>query len=188
MDPLPALTPKPACRPPRWYENLIHWSGWEDLYEHRRKVALVVFLCLIVIGFIGWLVSRHASESVYSTVRAEMVVDRLLKREGSSAEEEIDASEETKRLESLAPLKSELGKRFSGIIAQEEVLLDDKIDVNRFQVAASALNHANLPLQALVVEATQLCAENKWQEFFADAVHKAEHYPETTQALHWDPA
>lgn len=163
MEPHHAPTPKPDSHPPRWYEYVIHWSGWETAYEHRRRVALVVALCLLCAGFIGWLFVRRASASVYSTVRAEMIVDRLT--QGNEPEkEEVDAVQETKRLEALAPLHSELGSRFSGVIAQEEVLNGSTIDCNRFHVAAQELTRSNLPLQALVVKATQLCAENKPQE------------------------
>ncbi len=155
--------PKPEIHPPRWYEYALHWSGWEMIYEHRRKVASGVAFCLIFAGFIGWLYARRATSSVQSIMRAERIVNQLTQGPGPD-QEEVDAAQETKRMEVLAPVNSQLGRRFSGVIAQEEVLNKLPIDADRFHAAVQELTEAKLPLQALVVEATKLSAENKPHE------------------------
>ena len=148
-----------------WHERLIHWSGWERLAEYRRSVFIIAILALACVWLIGWWVAKRSTTSVASAIRAEAFVERL-RSPGNAAEAPAMTIEEArKRLEALIPPYSALGVRFSGILAEEEVLERvQPITEARFATAVRNLREASLPTDVAVTEATKLTKEGKTED------------------------
>jgi hypothetical protein len=147
---------------PQWHERLVHWSGWEQLAEHRRPVIAAIVLILVLLWLMGWWVARSSTSSVASTLRAEALVQRLQAPESTPKSPEITVEDAKKRLETLVPTGSSISARFSGVLAEEEVLQRvQPITVDRFTVAIQNLQQASLPIDASLTQATELTKEGK---------------------------
>ena len=147
---------------PQWHERLVHWSGWEQLAEHRRPVIAAIVLILVFLWLMGWWVAHSSTSSVASALRAEALVQRLQAPESNPKSPEITVEEAKRRLEALVPTGSSLSARFSGVLAEEEVLQRvQPITVDRFTVAIQNLQHASLPIDASLTQATELTKEGK---------------------------
>ncbi len=148
-----------------WHERLLHWSGWEQIVEYRCQLIGLSVAIIALVSLFGWWVARRQSSSVADTLRAEMIVHRLRHPEASSESPPISVSRDLQRLEDLAPLGTPLGARFSGVIAQEEIVQGGQpISQERFSVASEALLQAQLPLHSACVQATMLSASGNIDE------------------------
>lgn len=158
---------EPQQRPPvelrpHWHDRLIHWSGWEQLSERRRPVLGALILILLCVWMIVWWVGRRSTTSVASALRAEALVQRLRSPKETPDLPSMTVKEERERLEALVPVKSALSPRFSGVLAEEEVVQRvQPITKDRFIVAIQNLRQASLPVDAAVTEATELTKEGK---------------------------
>ena len=158
---------EPQSRPsvelrPHWHERLAHWSGWEQISEHRRVFLAVLVLFLACLWLGGWWIMKQSSTSVVSAFRAEGLAKRLRGPRGASDGPVLTTVEEKARLEALAAVGSPLSAFFSGVLAEEEVLQCSKpVTAARFDAAAQNLQRDGLPVDASLTEATKLIKEGK---------------------------
>lgn len=171
MDPIQQTPQQPIEPTLHWRERLIHWSGWEKMVEYRRQLIGITLCLIAVIWLFGWWFARQQSSSVADTLRAEMIVQRLRNPLSTPDASKIAVDSELQHLAELAPVKSPLAARFSGMIAQEEVLQDvHPLSEERFSIASDNLIQAQLPLNSALVKATQLSSDGKIDE----ALHQIE--------------
>ena len=165
MDPTQQTHQKPIEPSLHWHDRLLHWSGWEQMVEYRRQLIGITVCLVVVIGLIGWWIARRESSSVTDVIRAEIVVQRLRNAGASPEAPTIPVQTDLKRLEELSPLGTQLSSRFSGVIAEEEVLQDViPLSEERVTIATDNLLQANLPLDGAIVKATQLTNDGKVDE------------------------
>ena len=161
----------PTQHPPRieptlnWHERWLHWSGWEQIVEYRWQLIGSTVCLVALVWLLGWWFARTESSSVAQTLRAEAIVQRLRNPESTPEVSEISVQQDLERLKELCPLKTPLGTRFSGVIAEEEVLQNvQPISEERFSIASKNLEQASLSLESSLVLATQLSEEGKIDE------------------------
>ena len=108
-------------RPPfsTFFGRMAEWSGWEHLYEERRKVFAITILIVCFALGLGWLFSHRETSSLGKLIRAESVVATISNPENTESLPTIQKDIET--LFSLAHNK-EVSSRFCGVLAQEELL------------------------------------------------------------------
>ena len=147
---------------PHWHERLAHWSGWEQISEHRRVVLTALLFVLACLWLAGWWVAKQSSTSVVSAFRAEILAQKLRTPKEASDGPTMTIGEEKSRLETLASVGSALNVQFSGVLAEEEVLQRSQpVTGALFDVAAQNLRRASLPIDASLTEATKLTKEGK---------------------------
>jgi hypothetical protein len=115
-------------------------------------------LCLFVLVILsGWWYSRRESSSVASTIRAEAIVQRLRQSKASPETADISVQQGLQRLEELTPQGTSLFTRFSGVVAEEEVLQNvQPLSKDRFDIASKNLEQADLPIDSSITSATFL--------------------------------
>jgi hypothetical protein len=147
-------------------ERLSGWSGWENLYEHRNKLfAGVIIFLAVIFGFFSML-SRYTASSATSIIKAEKIVEKL--RNPTTTPEEPSSttsySDLLDRLEAIVPTKGDLAKRFSGVIAQEEVLQKLPLNDNRWQTAHNVLISDALSAYEKILTITKATHESHFEE------------------------
>lgn len=147
---------------PSFFSRLTEWSGWEYLYEERRKVLLVV---LLVIGFVlglGWIISRKQSSSLGKIIQAEALVTTIT----DPSSEETDATVQ-KAVDTLFSLSKDplVLSRFCDVLTQEEILTKKKDLTPDFCDATSLqLSQQNCPVLSSLMELTLLQRKGSWQQ------------------------
>jgi hypothetical protein len=165
MNPTQNTPQKPIKSPLHWHERLLHWSGWEHVIEYRWQL-IGISLCLItMIWILAWWFARSESTSLSQTLRAEAIVQKLRNPESAPEPSEISVEKALQRLKELIPLGTPLATRFSGVIAEEEVMQHvHPISQERFSIASENLLQARLPTKSSLVLATQLSQDGKIDE------------------------
>jgi hypothetical protein len=109
---------KPENLPPfRLFDRFTDWSGWETLYEHRRKVFGVAFLVVaLLLGFV-WLIAQYQTSSLNTLFKAETLVSTITNPEDTLPNIEKDSEQ----LFTLSE-NNEVLARFCGTLAQEDIL------------------------------------------------------------------
>jgi hypothetical protein len=135
------------------------------MVEYRWQLIGSAFCLVALIWLIGWWFARSESSSVVQVLRAEAIVQRLKNPEASPGTAGISVEQDLKRLQDLAKNGTPLASRFSGVIAEEEVVQHvQPISEQRFSVASENLDYAHLPLDASLVQATLLFQAGKLDE------------------------
>ena len=145
----------PEAHFPGWYERILLWSGWESLVEYRRQLLGVVLCLALFIFCIGWWFAKNESSSIGSTLRAEAIVQRLQSPESTPETSKTAADIDLQRLNELASKGSSLSSRFSGVIAEEDLIQHvEPLSSERFAIASKNLTLATLDLHSELVEST----------------------------------
>ena len=133
--------------------------------EYRwHLIGISVFL-VAVIWLLGWWFAKSESSSVTNSLRADLIVQRLRNPGSSTASPEVSVKQDLQRLEDLCPERTRLATRFSGVIAEEQILQDIyPLSNQRFSVASENLVQSNLTFDSAIVLATKLTEDGKNEE------------------------
>ena len=166
MDPLhQSAQQPPKLTLPTWYDRLLMWSGWESVVEYRGQVITGIVCLIAGAWLIGWWLSRSESSSVSQTLRAEVIVERLRSPGATPQKEGYSVEKDAQQLALLASVGTPIGDRFSGVVAEEELLAHTTpLVAQRFDTAVHQLTEASLPLQSTVVRATLLANEGQVEQ------------------------
>jgi hypothetical protein len=164
-DPLQVPPKSPSELPLNWHDRILNWSGWEQMAEYRWQLIGAAVSLVAVVWLLGWWFARSESSSVANSVRADLIVQRLRNPGSSSASSEVSVQQDLQRLEGLCPHGTPLAARFSGVIAEEQILQNvHPLSNQRFSVASENLVQSNLPLESAIVLAAKLTEEGKNEE------------------------
>lgn len=165
MDPTHPPLPKSQQPSLSWHERLLHWSGWERMVEYRWQLIGGTLLVVLFVWLFGWFMARRQSSSVVDTLRAEMMVYRLKNPGAAPGTPATAVDVDFHRLEELCPPQTALGKRFSGVLAQEQILQDIRpLSAIFFSTAAETLSEAQLPLHGACTQAAMATGNGKNDE------------------------
>jgi hypothetical protein len=153
-------SPKPSVS--LLFSHMADWSGWEYLYEERRKVSACVILVVCILLGIGWLVSRKQSSSLGMLIQATNTVNTITKPTSDESQEIIQHASE--KLFSLSADPSVLSL-FCGVLAQEDVLTKGKeLNRNFFTLTSKQLIEQGCPQLSSLVQATLIQENGSKQE------------------------
>lgn len=162
MEPTQQPPKSPKELEPHWHERLLNWSGWEKMAEYRAQFIGAALSLVVIVILIGLWYSRSESSSVANTLRAEAIVHRLRLEEVAPEKSENSTETDLTRLKELSPPRSALFSRFSGVVAEEEVLQHvQPLSKSRFDMASLTLCNASLPLFSSLTTETYLSHEGK---------------------------
>ena len=157
MDPTQHPLKTPIELRPTWYDRIAHWSGWEKMVEYRAQFIGGTLCFVALVWLIGWWFASSESSSMAHALRAEAIVQRLQAPGSTPDTSEPAVGQDLQRLVDLAPLGSPISTRFSGVIAEEEILQHvHPLTQARFDIAAQNLVQATLPIDASIPKATFL--------------------------------
>ena len=164
-DPI-QVSPKIPSEPPlNWHDRILNWSGWEQMAEYRWQLIGAAVSLVAVVWLLGWWFARSESSSVANNIRADLIVQRLRNPGSSAASSEVSVQQDLQRLEDLCPKGTPLATRFSGVIAEEQILQNvHPLSNQRFSTASESLAESNLPFDSAIVLATKLTEEGKNEE------------------------
>lgn len=128
------------------------WSGWEYLYEERRKVFAFIILIVAVLLGIGWLVSKKQTSSLGDLLQAEAIVTTITDPSSDVPPETIE--KDATKLLSFSQDPTILS-RFCGVLAQEDILTKEK-DFNKkpFDTTSKQLIEQGCPMLSSLVQAS----------------------------------
>jgi hypothetical protein len=145
-------TQNPKTPLPLLFSRIADWSGWEYLYEERRKVSAIIILGICIFLGIGWFISKKQTSSLGMLLQAENVVSTITNPTVKLAPEAIEKdSDKLFNLTSSAAVSS----RFCGILAQEDILMHShELKASFFDTTSKQLDKQGFPLLSQLAQTT----------------------------------
>jgi len=159
-----------------WQERLFTWSGWEKIGLYRKQLIIALISLIFIIWMLGFAFSRSEKSSTVALFQAQNLVQKF-------QENQLDkqtAEQNLTQLELLAPIGSDLSKRFSGYIAQEQLIQGSPFEKARIETSKKVLRTNNLDLYE---QLNQICQWQKEEDSekalsaLADVLEKSEDTP-----------
>jgi hypothetical protein len=139
---------------PLLFGRMAEWSGWEYLYEERRKVTAIVIVIVCLLLGLGWFASKRETSSLGKLLRAEAVVDAITDPSNEEPPATIQADVST--LFSLSQ-NEEVVSTFSGVLAQEEIVAKKRdLEATFFDITSKKALEQGCPTIASVTQLSLL--------------------------------
>jgi hypothetical protein len=145
----------------RLSERILAWKGWEKIWHERAKIFAYTFLIIALLSIIGFFLSKSATSSIQKKMAAQDLALQLqVPKEGP----QIQQDQESQRLIDIVQSDTSLQKRFSGVVAEEEIIRSLPLSKESFSQAAKVLQEASLPLYEQFVQASYLVEDKKYTD------------------------